>query len=534
MIKYKFYVYKINIECGERKLRNIRLIILALIMSLLMGIMGQVSVQCDTLTNIVNLFCGESAASESNVATTVVSAKNGGNMDTSIMNEDGYFYVEYTGDKEAVRLVLQSWSGGESWVTILPSETGVTKNDEYYAKFSDETIRTFYPQNYSTIDQIHIWAVDGNIVLKSIDYIVERESENNFIELSYAPTESNVKYLGRTYFYKNALWCALSGSGAEYTFNGTKAEVTLLGDNVSQWGVDGLYSRVAIYVNGERVIDTLIKDREVTFKVFESDEPQDVTIKIVKLSESAYSTVGIKNLKVISTNGIRPAENKDRIIEFIGDSITCGYGVDDENPNNHFSTATEDITKTYAYKTAEALNADYSIVSYSGFGIISGYTQTGDKEDEMMISSVYGKVGKSYGDFNNEIAPSTIEWDFQKIQPDLIVINLGTNDISYCGEDEIKHSEFVDGYVDFLKIIREKNPDSKILCTLGILGDSVYGDIENAAARYTEETGDENISCMKFEYQLYSDGISADYHPTEATHSKAAAKLINEIRQLME
>lgn len=85
-----------------------------------MGIMGQVSVQCDTLTNIVNLFCGESAASESNVATTVVSAKNGGNMDTSIMNEDGYFYVEYTGDKEAVRLVLQSWSGGESWVTILP------------------------------------------------------------------------------------------------------------------------------------------------------------------------------------------------------------------------------------------------------------------------------------------------------------------------------------------------------------------------------------------------------------------------------
>ena len=88
--------------------------------------------------------------------------------------------------------------------------------------------------------------------------------------------------------------------------------------------------------------------------------------------------------------------------------------------------------------------------------------------------------------------------------------------------------------MDFLKIIREKNPDSKILCTLGILGDSVYGDIENAAARYTEETGDENISCMKFEYQLYSDGISADYHPTEATHSKAAAKLINEIRQLME
>lgn len=49
-------------------------------------------------------------------------------------------------------------------------------------------------------------------------------------------------------------------------------------------------------------------------------------------------------------------------MEFIGDSITCGYGVDDPDKEHHFKTATEDVTKAYAYKTALALNADYSMV----------------------------------------------------------------------------------------------------------------------------------------------------------------------------
>ena len=48
-------------------------------------------------------------------------------------------------------------------------------------------------------------------------------------------------------------------------------------------------------------------------------------------------------------------------IEVIGDSITCGYGVDDEDENHQFTTATEDVTKAYAYKTAKALDAEYSI-----------------------------------------------------------------------------------------------------------------------------------------------------------------------------
>lgn len=513
-------------------MKRVRAIVTAIAVSMAIVFAGQMpAISASTVSN-VNLFEGEVEASPWCVAASIDSTKYGGTLDTSVMNDNGYFYVEYTGTQDGLQLILQSWSGGENWVTALPSETGVTEDNHYYAKFDSKSIKEVYTHDYTTIDKIHVWSVNGQITLNSIDYVTGSNNEGDLSEGTYLPTEDNVSAIGRTYFYKDALWCAQSGSGAEYTFTGTKCEVTILGDNVATAsGSENQYARVAIYVNDEKVVDELIKDAEKTFKVFESENLENVDVRIVKLSESAHSTMGIKNIKVTSKDEIKPVEKKEHSIEFIGDSITCGYGVDDENCNNHFSTATEDFTKSYAYKTAQALDADYSAVSYSGYGIISGYT-TGDKVNTL-VPDYYDKVGFSCGYFNGEIAPDSLKWNFEKSQPDVIVVNLGTNDSSYCGSDEERKAEFTDAYADFLKDIRSHNPNAKILCTLGTMGDALYGNIESAAAKYTEETGDTNISCMKFDLQLYSDGWAADYHPTEITHTKAAAKLTNEIKELM-
>ena len=88
-------------------------------------------------------------------------------------------------------------------------------------------------------------------------------------------------------------------------------------------------------------------------------------------------------------------------------------------------------------------------------------------------------------------------------------------------------------YVKFLKVVRANNPDAMILCTLGIMGDRLYPFVEKAAAAYSAETGDRRIACMPFTPQLPEDGFVADYHPTEATHQKAAEKITEEIRRIM-
>lgn len=349
---------------------------------------------------------------------------------------------------------------------------------------------------------------------------------------TYIPNSTNVKKLGRTYELEDSLWLAFSGSGAEFTFNGTKASITIKGDDNAASATEDNQARVAIYLNGERVVDEMIHSAEQTFDVFESDTAQDCTIAVVKLSETAMSTIGIGEITVESEEGIRPTDKKDLFIEFVGDSITCGYGVDDENANHHFSTATEDVTKAYAYKTAMALNADYSMVSISGYGIISGFSDGTLKVSNQRIPPYYEKLGFCYGTYEG-LSPSGTRWEFTDYTPDIIVVNLGTNDDSYTLDNEDRKQEYCDEYVKFLEKIRKNNPDSKILCTLGVMGDRLFPTVEKAVKAYTEQTGDTNIYTMKFDPQLQSDGYAADWHPTETTHTKASEKLVEKIKEIL-
>ena len=110
------------------------------------------------------------------------------------------------------------------------------------------------------------------------------------------------------------------------------------------------------------------------------------------------------------------------------------------------------------------------------------------------------------------------------------MINLGTNDSSYTGTDAAKQKEFVAGYTEFLKKVREKNPDAPILCTLGIMGQTLCDAVELAADTYTKETGDTNIRTMRFDMQSEADGVVVDWHPSAVTHQKAADKLTGVIR----
>ncbi|OKP97710.1 SGNH/GDSL hydrolase family protein [Paenibacillus sp. P46E] len=349
---------------------------------------------------------------------------------------------------------------------------------------------------------------------------------------SYKATNEHVKIIGRTHYSNDVLWLALSGGGVEFSFHGTKAEITLRGDAVASSGNN--LARVGISVNGKRVIDDQVDQPLQSYTVFKSETAQTVTIRLIKLSEAAMSTVGIQEIAVDAADGIRPTPDEVHKIEFIGDSITCGYGVDDEVGLHSFSTATEDVTKTYAYLTAQQLHADYSMVSYSGYGIITGYTENDQKLTTHLIPDYYEKVGKSEGKFDDRVLPQDLRWDFRKFVPGLIVINLGTNDDSYTKEDTNKQMEYADQYVEFLKMVRRNNPHAPILCTLGIMGDRLYPFVEQAVKQYTLQTGDSNINAMKFDVQLEADGYAADFHPSQATHRKAADKLTAQIIELME
>ena len=347
-------------------------------------------------------------------------------------------------------------------------------------------------------------------------------SENENKEETALTDIQKMKYIGRTYYNEenDRLWMGLSGSGFSFDYTGDKVSMFMTGNP----GGKTDKARVGVYVDGERVKDLQIPaDGEIIELDGKGSEPINVTV--VKLSECAMSCCGLIKLE---TNGgtVSPAADKKHRIEIIGDSITCGYGVDDPDMSHSFSTATEDCTKSYSIKTANLLDADYSLVSFSGYGIISGYSGDGKKHDDQLVPTYYDKYGFTYNSSFGGKKPQDLEWDFSRFVPEVVVINLGTNDASYAAGNEEREKEYADSYAEFLKHVREKNPSARIYCTLGTMGTQLNEKMHEAVEAYTSFTGDTYIAVVDFPLQNQNeDGIAADWHPSDKTHTKSAEQL---------
>ena len=354
-------------------------------------------------------------------------------------------------------------------------------------------------------------------------------STGEFVEQNFPATEQYVKIMGRTYRDSDTIWLVHSGSAVEFTVNGKSAEITIKGD----FGINSsedYQPRYAVFVDDELLIDATMSTEEKTIELFSGDTARSAKIKVIHLSEANNGTIGVTNIKVNSdsTVPIIPAAKNDLCIEFIGDSITCAYGVEGTSSSDPFKTTTENFMKSYAYLTAEKLGADYSAVCYSGYGVVSGYTSSGDKNADSLLPDCYTLIGKP--------SDYAYEWDFSQRTNDVVVINLGTNDINYVSADtETRSQEFIEGYIAFLETVREKNPEAYIICTMGTMGGpEIYDLVAQAVTDYMSATGDERIMSYHSPTHNYQvDGIGSDWHPSATTQQNSAYLLADKICQAL-
>ena len=340
--------------------------------------------------------------------------------------------------------------------------------------------------------------------------LAEDEPVDSCKDFTFTPTKENVKIIGRYYQEKDITWIVQSGSALEFYLTGMSAEVVLAGGN-SIYNDANYRPRFGVYVDDEIIEDTTMSELELTITLFKESTEKKAKIKVMMLSEANNGGIGIKSININSCNEkpIKATEKKKLSVEIIGDSITAAYGVEGANQYENFKTTTENFSKSYAYLTAKKLDADYSAVCYSGHGIVSGYS-TGEKNAEALVPEVYTRISK------NSDYPG--EWDFENNQNDVIVINLGTNDLNYVkAEPETRNDEFIQEYANFLTLIRKKNPKSYIICTVGIMGggDEIYPLIVKAV----ELVGDEKISSYKSNTQNMNDGLGSDWHPSLKTQT---------------
>ncbi|MBR3421297.1 MAG: GDSL family lipase [Ruminococcus sp.] len=341
--------------------------------------------------------------------------------------------------------------------------------------------------------------------------------------------KTNVKLLGRALVRDDILRLTLSGTGCEFTFTGCKLALTVGVD--SDCFNDGRrcnMPRIAILCDGRIIVKKLIEQRSERFDIVSSETPVTKTIRIVKLSECAFSHAEVSPAETDDGAVIAPTADKPLKIEFIGDSITCGYGVDDSNLQSEFSCEAENAMKSYAYIAADLLGADYSLFSYSGYGIISGYSGDGVRNTRELLPPYYESCGFSYSSVNGTKLQD-IPWDFSTFVPDIIVLNLGTNDNSFCAFHNEAYREFEDSYLAFLKVVRRCNPNAHIICSLGIMLTEPLPYIENAV----KQLGDSNVSVFRYTMQNGLLGFGSNWHPSEDTQRRAGEELAEYIKSIL-
>ena len=224
-----------------------------------------------------------------------------------------------------------------------------------------------------------------------------------------------------------------------------------------------------------------------------------------------------------------------RKIEIIGNSITCGYGNEGLKKEEGFNYATENHYYSYASITARNLEAQHWVVARSGIGAYRNYNgpKAGNPESNMPVQYEYtGYAWKP--ELRQEATFLREKWDFNRYQPDVVCINLGTNDLSTNNYDLKLLKQ---GYQKLYKLVRQHNPKAKIVF---LTGSMLYNqELKEARQLLDEVTAEAQKAGDKEVYRFdmaHIDGevfLGNDWHPNIYQDEKMAGELTAYLRGLM-
>ena len=150
-------------------------------------------------------------------------------------------------------------------------------------------------------------------------------------------------------------------------------------------------------------------------------------------------------------------------------------------------------------------------------------------------------VIRNYGGGTTDVLPSiysrilpydtTTLWNPSQWIPQVVVINLGTNDFSVGAPDK---TAFTTAYANFARRIRSQYPNAHIYCALGpmLSGSNLTSarDYITTVVNQLNAAGDTRVRFIEFPTQDGSLGYGEDWHPSAAQHAAMANLLVNRIK----
>lgn len=347
----------------------------------------------------------------------------------------------------------------------------------------------------------------------------KNDGELEDIKIDLGKDYDKVKTLGRTSLSSTGIYCDHSASGIEFTGMMVGNVVLDIATSGVKNGCTTTY--FTVYIDGERQTERLSVEPGLRkLKVASFDEPGEHTVSVIKQTESNYTLLEIKSIMMTGELYDPPAQ-KELYIEVIGDSLTCGMGNIGENSSPNPQTPIwEDATQSYGYMMAEDLDADYTIVSQSGIGIAGSWF---DPLFDFYTMASYSRY-KGDNSYDEENA-------FFLRTPDIIVINLGTNDY-FLNKDKdptmCKPEDVQKMTEKFIKHVRDSyGEDIPIVWAYGFVGTFLYDNIKGAI----DKLGGEDSDIYMIEVPKNTGG--AQGHPTVEGHRAAADALLPLVKEIL-
>jgi len=337
-----------------------------------------------------------------------------------------------------------------------------------------------------------------------------------------------IQYSGRI-DYTNAFapTYAYPGISIKARFQGPAVDVI-----IKDFGIGGATTTNYYEIIIDNIVQTPLKvnNTDTLYYITRSLTDAEHTIEVFKRTESSVGKSSFKGLRIRTGKTLLTLPEKPtRKIEFIGNSLTCGYGNEVSiaappagNPNTGFHSVNENNYKAFGAITSRTLNAQYMCTAYSGRGMYRNNT-----------GATTGTVPQFYGRIFPDAATPT--WTPSLYVPDVVVICVGTNDFApeaWATPSMLDSASFVDTYTSFVQTVRGNYPDAHIICVVPNSVSDYYPVGMKTRTRFTNYinaidnnfSSDSKVHKMSINSQLPPYG--EDYHPSAAEHQNMANVLV--------
>lgn len=347
------------------------------------------------------------------------------------------------------------------------------------------------------------------LLLVLISACASRDNSKAYSVKHYKTDDPLIRLTGRVY-HRDSVGIYWSATSIKFRVDGGTVKAHLRDENGKNF-----YN---VVIDGNSVQYIRLDSAVKKFYTLANNLPKgEHTIEIVRGTEWDRGPTWFYGVQVADGSLLElPKENK-RVIEFFGNSITAGYAIDDTTGGDSPEGSFTNVYPAYASITARHFNADLYATVKSGIGIQVSWFP-------LIMPEVYNRLNPE---------DSTSVWDFNKVQPQIVVINLLQNDSWLVNMPE--HQSFkqrfgtaapgkekiVSTYRNFVRTIRSHYPDAHIVCALGCMDATKKGSPwPGYVTTAVSELKDPKIHTLFFQYS----GKAG--HPRRDDNRKMADQLI--------